>query len=691
MQSSRPARSTLGWVGPVPPPAVPAGTPGPVPFPLASGASLHASAAAALGAGLAAVGLEPGSAVLVPEFSQGWETAAVAGAGLEALRYPLAGWEPDADALGRPPGASASGRCCWCTTSAFPPTAPRWRSWCDERELTLIEDAAWGWLGDRAGAPVGSHGHVAVFAPGVTLGLEPGGLLRVEGAGAESSAPEPDGRVLAAAAARSIAGAVANRLRPPGPARALGGGQPAGDPGAAAQAGIRRFDARGVAAARRGHYRALAHRLGDLVAPGFAQLPRGAVPLVLPLAPPDPGALVRRLAAARVRTWPLWPGTVPELVGLPVHQGLDPGDVDRIVAACAPPRRPRPTLERVSDMEAAREDWEELGTRSGNLFATWEWCSAWWRHLGGGAELVLLRARRADGSPLALIPLVRSRRGPLRVLRFLGHGMSDQLGPICAPEDLAAAVGALRDALAGPAGPWDMLLAEQLPGEPGVEAMLGATVVKREASPFLITEGLDWEGLLASRSRNFRQQVGKWERRVDREFELEYRLTTDPERLDADLDTFFALHTARWEDASAWASGAGERFNREVAHAALARDWLRLWLVYLDGRAVAGWYSFQYADALWAYQTARDPDYEEQRVGTLALIQSVRTSLDAGVAEYKLLRGDQGYKTRFAPSDHGLTTAVLARGPAGRAALAGGRGARNLPDGLRGRVAGLLR
>lgn len=689
MQSSRPGGSTIGWISPIPPPAVAARTPGPLPFPLESGASVYASAAAALGAGLEAVGLEAGSAVLVPDFSQGWEVTALDDAGLEPVRYPLTGWEPDADVLGDLVGDRVRALLL-VHHFGWPADGPRWRRWCDERELILVEDAAWAWLGDRAGSPVGSHGHVAAFAPGVTLGLDRGGVVRVEGARAESSAPELDRGALAAAAARTLAGAVANRLRPPGPAQGLGEGQPGAELGVAATASIWRLDARGVAAARRAHYRVLAHELGDLVAPGFAQLPTGAVPLVLPLAPPDSEAMARRLAAARVRTWPLWPGARRELVGLPVHQGLDPGDVERIVTACAPPPRPRPSLERVTDMEAAREDWEELGARSGNLFATWEWCSAWWRHLGGEAELVLLRARRADGSPLALIPLVRSRRGPLRILRFLGHGMSDQLGPVCAPEDLPAAVEALRDALAGLVGPWDMLLAEQLPGEPGVEAMLGATVVKREASPFLVTDGRDWEGLLASRSRNFRQQVRKWERRVERDFELEYRLSADPDRLDADLDTFFALHAARWEDESTWLSGAGEQFNREVAHAALARDWLRLWMVYLDGRPVAGWYTFQYADALWAYQTARDPDFEEQRVGTLALIQSVRSSLDEGVAEYKLLRGDQGYKTRFAPSDHGLTTAALARGPAGRAALAAGRGARGLPPAVRGRVAGLL-
>ena len=39
-----------------------------------------------------------------------------------------------------------------------------------------------------------------------------------------------------------------------------------------------------------------------------------------------------------------------------------------------------------SELEALREDWDRLATASGNVFLTWEFAAAWWRHFGAGRE-----------------------------------------------------------------------------------------------------------------------------------------------------------------------------------------------------------------------------------------------------------------------------------------------------------------
>ena len=55
----------------------------------------------------------------------------------------------------------------------FPAAAPRWRRWCDERGLLLIEDAAQAWLAadPQSGEPVGSWGDLSVFCLYKTAGL----------------------------------------------------------------------------------------------------------------------------------------------------------------------------------------------------------------------------------------------------------------------------------------------------------------------------------------------------------------------------------------------------------------------------------------------------------------------------------------------------------------------------------------
>ena len=99
----------------------------------------------------------------------------------------------------------------------------------------------------------------------------------------------------------------------------------------------------------------------------------------------------------------------------------------------------------IPSFEAGQEQWNELAERSGSIFATWEWATSWWRHFGQGEPLLL---RCGDpGDPLAIVPLCRAKRGPLRILRFIGYGPGDALGPVCAREDREAAGEALREAL----------------------------------------------------------------------------------------------------------------------------------------------------------------------------------------------------------------------------------------------------
>ena len=64
-----------------------------------------------------------------------------------------------------------------------------------------------------------------------------------------------------------------------------------------------------------------------------------------------------------------------------------------------------------------------------SIFATWEWSEAWWRHFGRGRQLLLHACRSADGRLVSVLPLYVWRERPPRVLRFLGHGPSDEPRP----------------------------------------------------------------------------------------------------------------------------------------------------------------------------------------------------------------------------------------------------------------------
>lgn len=324
-----------------------------------------------------------------------------------------------------------------------------------------------------------------------------------------------------------------------------------------------------------------------------------------------------------------------------------------------------------------------LAERSGDVFATWEWASVWWRHYGVGREQAAIPCTDSDGTIAAILPLCVDRRGPVGVLRWIGFGPGDRLGPICAPEHTHAAAIALRRALTRRPRWQPILLAERLPNELDW-GPLGGVELQRESSPVVDAAGLDWDGFLAGRSSNFRSQLGRKERKLLREHDLGYRLCDDPARVRDDMRTMIALHALRWaEEGSSAFSPPADEFHLEFAERALERGWLRLWLAEIDDRAVAAWYGFRYGGCEWFYQSGRDPEWDRLSIGLVLMAHTLREALGDGVDRYHLLRGDEAYKARFATDDPGVRTVALGRGAVGRVLVTAGRAALESAPGLR--------
>jgi CelD/BcsL family acetyltransferase involved in cellulose biosynthesis len=315
-------------------------------------------------------------------------------------------------------------------------------------------------------------------------------------------------------------------------------------------------------------------------------------------------------------------------------------------------------IEPVCDLaELEHAEWDRLAHSSGNLFATREWISTWWEVFGGGGSLMSFACRDPDGALVALLALYVTSN---RELRFLGHREADVLGPVCSPRDRPAVAAAMRRALVENRRQFDVFLGDDLPEREGWGRAIGARSVHRTSSPVVRVDGRNWQGYLATQSPNFRQQARRRERRLTRDHALRYRLTRDASLLDADLDVLLRLHQARWGGRSR--SFAGERgtLHRAFAAKALERGWLRLWIAELDGQPAAAWYGFRYGDAEWYYQAGRERRHDRLSIGFVLLAHTIRSALDDGIEQYRLLRGDEPYKLRFATDDAPLETVMLA-------------------------------
>lgn len=330
-----------------------------LPFPLAEPSfRLFAMARQALWQGVQAAGLQRGDEVVVPALHHGSEVEALIRAGLTPRFHDVGEdggpREDELESLLTPRTRALY----LIHTLGLPQDASRWRRWCDDRGLLLIEDAAMAWLGRWEGRPVGSFGDVAIFCLYKTVPVPDGGAL----VGPAAPAPASRRRAGAGRLARRHASWVAQRsrrlarrmsetydpvYRPTAARNELGD---AGSPASVATAALLpRLADPSVAQRRNDNYRRLLDALGDRAVGPFRELPPGASPFGFPMDVDDTTRAVRHFADHGVHGTHLWPIGHPSLptggahphaellrertVTLPVHQGLREQDLERIVAA----------------------------------------------------------------------------------------------------------------------------------------------------------------------------------------------------------------------------------------------------------------------------------------------------------------------------------------------------------------------
>jgi len=324
------------------------------------------------------------------------------------------------------------------------------------------------------------------------------------------------------------------------------------------------------------------------------------------------------------------------------------------------------TIEDFEIFEKLREEWTALLSLSPSdcLFLSWEWLFTWWKHLAGDRRLRLLVVR-SGGELIAIAPLACRPRQlghllSVRVLEFLGTGSvgSDYLDLIVRRGRAADAARALAAGLDG--GAAILALAQAARNPPGAGSLAdelgrrGWSLLSARTSvcPFVDLAGLpSWDAYLktlgAAHRYNFRRRL----RQLSRLGEVRLtRVEHEAHRPDA-LRDLVTLHQLRWHGRGG-SSGLHTpllvAFHEEFSRLALARGWLRLYTLRLDGKPIASIYGFRYADTFYFYQSGFDPRYARLSVGMVALGLTIKAALEEGMREFDLLHGDEEYKSHWA-------------------------------------------
>jgi CelD/BcsL family acetyltransferase involved in cellulose biosynthesis len=159
-----------------------------------------------------------------------------------------------------------------------------------------------------------------------------------------------------------------------------------------------------------------------------------------------------------------------------------------------------------------------------------------------------------------------------------------------------------------------------------------------------------WEAYLKQLSPKERGKVGNRLRRLQGRCQTKFYKCSTLSELPVCLENLFRLHQKRWESRrqpGSFASLERRRFYADMAQQFLSRGWLELWLLELNGVAVAAQFGFRYGQTVYSLQEGFDPDHASDSVGYVLRSYALREFIESGVRRYEFLAGENESKLRW--------------------------------------------
>ncbi len=315
-------------------------------------------------------------------------------------------------------------------------------------------------------------------------------------------------------------------------------------------------------------------------------------------------------------------------------------------------------IARASEFAGLRDEWNGLVRECGQSpFSSHEWLSTYWAHYGEGSRLCVAVARTEEGRLVGAWPL-QVREVGAAGLRFISRAVL--LGaPLTDMQDLLLMPGYGEDAIAHLAEVMtsrriDYLDLPELPEHSPLRAWANHPsrfnlLAERPSSrlPFVSLPD-SWTAFLASRGTSTQRNVKYYGNRLSKKHRLEFAALTGPEEIEQALPAFFDLYEKRFAEYPLLTTPAYRGFRREMALLFAKNGWITLFVLKLNGLAVATELCLRWNRTLYAYNSCYDPDWS--REGTTLIMQAriLEHAIAQGFSEYNFLRGEEAYKAHWA-------------------------------------------
>jgi CelD/BcsL family acetyltransferase involved in cellulose biosynthesis len=325
----------------------------------------------------------------------------------------------------------------------------------------------------------------------------------------------------------------------------------------------------------------------------------------------------------------------------------------------------------LAGLEEIAPQWDALAQINKRPLQSPAWLLAWLRHLAPQGAIPRAVEVRAKGELVALAPFYIDSANSGRLdYRLMGDALP-RSSPLVHPgfeRDAAIAIGEVLNqteprpdvvALEGePANSsWGRRLRDHWPSS--IRPPTRRYLV--QDSPTIGLKDDSFEAWLAGKSSNFRGQM----RRTRRDF-VEAggsARISDLHTLEADIDAFMRLHSARWEGRGTSSIAARSAQMRatfgDVGRAQAESCRFRLWMLEIDGEPISAQLFVEAGGEVVYMNGGWDERFAKLKPAILGILYAIEDSFTRREERIDLGPGEQPYKLRFADGNDPIAWTIL--------------------------------
>jgi CelD/BcsL family acetyltransferase involved in cellulose biosynthesis len=308
-----------------------------------------------------------------------------------------------------------------------------------------------------------------------------------------------------------------------------------------------------------------------------------------------------------------------------------------------------------------KNEWNAVAkiSNNNNIFLTWEWCSTYWKHLGKGKKLIVLKIE--DDECIAFAPL---RESKYKLLNWIEYNVIE---PMCyGPTDYNGFLMTKRNEeclklffkyLYG-CDDWDFM---HLMDIPETSPILDHLSLIREYDPSLEKSHICpilsiSESTITQLNGKFRKNIRRQMRNLKKDYDnVEIKSYDKFSTVDEAMDVFFELHERRGiskKMPSIFSNDDILNFHLDVARIFAEKGWLMLYFLVVDKKPIAAWYGFTFRKKMYLYLTGFNEDFSKYGPGNLLLYELIKICINNGIKKLDFMRGAEQYKSRWSSYDN---------------------------------------